>query len=107
MKHTKENNKKVVFYSDEINEDFANNNIKTIKLDENYKYENNNIFFKMFSFWFRNFFALPVLWFIDKFNYRVTIKNKQVLKRLRHTGYYMYSNHVIGLDPVIPPVPEV
>jgi 1-acyl-sn-glycerol-3-phosphate acyltransferase len=104
MKHTKENKKKVVYFSDDINEDFANNNIKRKKIDENYKYENNNIFFKIFSFWFRYFFALPILWFIDKFIYRVKIKNKEVLKRVKNSGYYMYSNHVISLDPIIAPI---
>ena len=95
---------KIIYYTDELNNDFANNKIKTQKLNENYKYENNNVFFKFFSFMFRYIVAVPILWFINVVILRVKIKNKKVLKKLKNKGYFIYANHVVPLDPVIIPV---
>lgn len=98
------NEKEVVYYQDELNDDFADNKIETKKLDSNYKYVNNSWLFKFNSFWLRYFFAVPVLTIMMLFLYRPKIKNKQVLKAVKKKGYYVYANHVIPLDPIIIPV---
>lgn len=97
-------NKKIIYFNNELENDFASNNIKTKKITEDYKYENKNIFFIIFSFLFRYLIAIPVLWFINVFILRVSFKNKGVLKKVKNKGYYIYANHVVPLDPVIIPV---
>ena len=40
---------KVIYYSDELHEDFANNGVKAKKVSENYKYLSKNPFSRFFS----------------------------------------------------------
>ena len=41
---------KTRYYSDLVNDDFAGTNINQIPIDDNFKYENKNVFFKLGSF---------------------------------------------------------
>ena len=97
-------NELIYEYSDELNDDFANNKINKKSLNDNYNYFSKNPFFHLASFLFRYLIAIPVLWFMDVLIFRVRFKNKKVLKKAKKKGYYVYSNHVLPLDPVIPPV---
>ena len=96
--------KQTVFYKDELNDDFAGNDIKTAKINSDYKYINKSWLFRFNSWWLRYLFAVPVLMIMMLFMYRPKIKNKQVLKQVKKTGYYVYANHVVPLDPIIIPV---
>ena len=75
----KEKEPKVVYFKDELNDDFADNKISTKTLDNSYKYINDSWLFKFNSFWLRYLFAIPVLTVMMLFMYRPKIKNKQVL----------------------------
>lgn len=100
----KKENKKIIYFNNELEDDFASNNINKKEISEDYKYESNNIFFKIFSFVFKYIIAIPILWFIDTFIFRVKIKNRKILRQVKNKGYFVYSNHVLPLDPIIPPV---
>ena len=101
----KKEEQKIVFYHDELNDDFANNGVdKKANIPNDYRYINNSFFFKVASFLVRYLFAIPVLWLANKLIFRPKIKNKKLLKQLRKKGYYVYANHVLPLDPVILPV---
>lgn len=99
-----EHEKKVVYYQDELHDDFADNNISTKKIDSNYKYIRKSWLFRFNSFWLRYLFAIPVLTIMMFFLYRPKIKNKKLLKLVKKNGYYVYANHVLPLDPIIIPV---
>lgn len=96
--------KQVIYYKDELNDDFADNEIKTKPITNDYRYINNSWLFRFNSFWLRYLVAIPVLTIAMLFMYRPKLKNKKVLKQLKKKGYYIYSNHVIPLDPIIIPV---
>ena len=100
----KEEEKKTIYFKDELNDDFADNNISTKSISDNYRYINNSWLFRFNSFWLRYLFAVPVLTIMMLFMYRPKIKNKQVLKQLKKKGYYVYANHVLPLDPIVIPV---
>lgn len=96
--------KKIVYYQDELNDDFANNEIKTKQVENNYKYIHKCGWFRFNAFLLRYLFAIPLLWLADTFIFKVKIKNKKVLKSCKKQGYYLYSNHVLPYDPIILPV---
>ena len=95
---------KVIYYSDELNDDFADNGIKAIEVKNDFRYTNKSLLFRINSFLLRCLFAIPILWIVNKILFRPKIMNKGILKQLKKTGYYMYSNHVLSFDPVVLPV---
>ena len=100
----KEKEPKVIYYSDELNDDFAGNDIKTCKIDNNFRYVNNSVLFRINSFLLRFFFAIPVLWLVNLLLFRPKIENKGIFKQLKKKGYFVYANHVLPFDPVVLPI---
>ena len=98
------NKLRVIYYSDELNEDFAGNNIKVKPIKNNYKYIRKSWFFKATSFLIKYLIAVPWLWFFDTFIFRVKVENKKVLKYYKKKGYFIYANHVLPFDPVVLPM---
>ena len=97
--------KKLVYeYQDELNDDFAHNNIKTKKIKNDYKYIHKSWLFKFNSFWLRYLIGIPCLWIANKLIFRPKFINKKVLKSAKKSGYYIYANHVLPYDPVMIPV---
>ena len=101
----KEQTPKTVFYSDELNDDFAGNGIEQTKpLSNDYRYINKSVLFKINAFLLKYLLAIPLLWLANILVFRPKIYNRKLLKQLKHKGYYLYSNHVLPYDPVILPV---
>ena len=99
MKKRKE--KQVIEYTNEFNDDYAETNINRKPLGDDFKYVNKNIFFR-FTGWFVTFcLMIPILWIGGKIHLGFRIKNRKVLRKVKGTGYFLYSNHVAMLDPVM------
>lgn len=99
---------KVRFYSDLLNDDFAGTNIDCKPIDDNFKYESNNIFFKLGSFILYRLIARPILYLFIKIHWLHTFKNKKVLKKCKHQGYFIYGNHtLVASDAYIPNIMHV
>ena len=96
--------KQIIYYSDELNDDFANNNIKRKDIPNDYRYIHRSWLFKVNSFLLKYLLALPILWLVNKVIYRPKFVNKKILKTVKHKGYYIYANHVLPYDPVLIPV---
>ena len=89
--------KKVYYYTDEINEDFAKIGLKRPTIDENYKFIRKN---KWNNFWSGVLYyciAMPVLHLIALLK-GVRIKNKRNLKVFKNKGIFIYANHTSYLD---------
>lgn len=96
-------NKKVIYYTDPLNDDFAGTNIKAKKIDKNYKYIRKNFLWKSCSFILYKVIAYPLVWVFMRFIKGVKIKyeNKKEIKKLR-SPYFLYGNHTSMLDAFIP-----
>ena len=70
---------KVRYYKDELNDDFAGNDIKTKKLPEDHKYIKKNPFWEVASFILYYIVALPI----------VTVYNKIVHGERRGRRYFV------------------
>lgn len=89
---------KIIYYSDELNDDFANTNIKQKNLGKNFKYIHKNIFWNIFSFIVYYLIAFPIVWLIQKFYCRQKIINKKILRKYKNEGYFIYSNHTHAVN---------
>lgn len=94
---------KVRYYKDEINDDFAENNIKTKALPDDYAYIKKNPVRKVAAFILYYIVAFPLVTIYNKLFHGERIKNKRVLKGYRKNGYYIYGNHtMIAADAFTP-----
>ena len=94
--------KKVVYYSDPLNDDFAGNSLKAKPLPKNFSYSRNSVIFKIFRFFIYYVVAKFILHIICFFT-GVKIIGKEKIKDLKD-GYFLYGNHTKWMDAFIPSV---
>lgn len=92
-----------VFYHDELNDDFSGIHRPKKFIVDDYKYINNNLFYRIGRFIVYRIVMTPVAFLYCKIKFHHKIVNKKVLKPYRHHGYFMYANHTqIVADAYIP-----
>lgn len=95
--------KKIIYYEDELNDEFSPTKITPKKIDENYKYiRRGPIKFLTHIFWYR-IVANPLakIYLHKKFHHKIV--NKKILKQSRHEAYFIYGNHTQDVaDALIP-----
>lgn len=84
--------KKIYYYRDEQNDDFAATKIKTVKIPDDYKYINRNIFYRIGERFIR-VLAFPLIFIILKIVYLIRYKNRKVLKKAKKQGFFVFGNH--------------
>ena len=95
--------RKIIYYSDEANDEFSVTELIPKKIDENYIYCHNTKS-KAFTrfFWYR-IVAMPVAYLFTKIKFGHRIIGKEKLKDYRHKGYFLYGNHTQDIgDAFIP-----
>lgn len=84
---------RTVVYHDPLNDDFAGTNISHKPLPHNYRYLVRFPLMRGLSFLLYWGFAKPLLFLTGKLIFGVKVKGKKNVKRIRHKGYFIYSNH--------------
>ena len=90
--------KKIVYYEDPLNDEFSGTHIKRIPLGANYRYYNNNIFYRALSWFLYWVIAYPILWLVAKIGYHVHVAGKKNRKLTRGQGVFYYGNHTQIID---------
>ena len=62
-------NNRIIYYNDELNDEFSLKKIKPITIDENYKYKH-NILWDLCSFVLQNFISMPLKYFYAKLKFK-------------------------------------
>lgn len=97
----KQKDKKVIYYSDPINDDFAGTKIATKVVDEKFKYIHKNILWRFCSFVLYYLIAFPLVWLYCRVFMRIKIINKKAIKKLKKQPYFLYGNHTGFYDAFI------
>lgn len=100
------NPKKIIYYKDELNDEFSGANIEPRVIDENYKFIHKNPIWEFSSFLLQNFLSMPIKILYGKIKFRNKYIGKEKLKKCKKEGYFVYVNHtqVFG-DVFIPSLP--
>lgn len=98
----KNKEQKIIYYSDESNDDFAGTNIKTQKIDKNFNYRHTHPVWKFFAFLAYYVFAVPLVWFFMRVIMQVKFVNKKAVKEYKDKPYYLYGNHTGFIDAFTP-----
>ncbi len=84
--------KKIIYYEDELNDEFSIAKIIPRVIDEKYKYEH-NILWNLASYVLQNFISMPIKYLHVKIKFRIKFVGKKKFKKCRNTGYFIYANH--------------
>ena len=91
--------KKVFYYDDELNNDFARMNLKHRRVDGNFKYLHKSWIWNACAFALYYFVAVPIIWFYTRVILGVRYVNKSALRPYRKTPCFLYGNHTGWVIP--------
>lgn len=96
---------KIIYYSNELEDEFAEDNIVPKKIDESYRYLREDFLGRVrHIFWYR-IVAIPLAFIYLKLYFRHKIVNREKLKVAKKEGYFMYGNHTHFMaDALIPTI---
>lgn len=83
---------KIVYYTDELNDEFAPAKIKPRVIDENFKYRKGFIW-NCISYLVQNVLSMPIKIGYAKIKFSHKFVGKEKLKECRNQGYFIYVNH--------------
>ncbi|MFA7192570.1 MAG: 1-acyl-sn-glycerol-3-phosphate acyltransferase [Bacilli bacterium] len=92
-----------IYYQDELNDEFSNAQIKTKEIGMSYKFLHKNPFYNFLSFVWYRLIATPLAFIYLKAKFHLKIENKEVLKKVDKSGFFLYGNHTQEIaDAFIP-----
>ena len=96
--------KKVIYYTDELNDEFSAAKITPIKIDGNYRYSKNALW-DLCSLIVQNVLSMPIKVGYAKLKFKIKYIGKQKLKKYKKEGYFVYVNHTQAFaDTFIPSI---
>lgn len=95
--------KQIIYYRDELNDEFSTAVITPKRIDGNYKYIYKGAWKKFTHiFWYR-IVATPIAFVYLKLYFGHKIINKKILREAKDSGWFIYGNHTHFLaDALIP-----
>ena len=99
--------KKTVYYTDEVHEDFAasNGKISRDRVDGSYRYSHRSVFWKIAVFIVYRMIVTPIVWLWTKVWLGLRVKNRKAIRSLRGKGCFLYMNHTQDIcDAYIPSI---
>ncbi len=90
---------KVVYYKDEVNDEFSGDDITPIKIDKNYSYFKTTLWYKIRTFFWYRIIATPLVFCYMKFKFKHKVIGKRKLRQCRE-GAFLIGNHTHNLCDV-------
>ena len=97
---------KVLYYRDEINDDFAGTDIKPFPIGPDFPFAPKSLLWRVFEFLAYYVFAIPIVSLIYLF-VGFSFHNLRAIKKLKkasHKGFFIYANHTSWLDAFLAPI---
>ena len=92
--------KRIVYYRDPVNDDFAGTKINTRKIDPHYRYVHKNLVWRCLA-GITYFVVRPIVYLIEYGWLGVRVKNKKALRKVKG-GCFLYGNHTGFFDAYTP-----
>ena len=97
--------KKIIYYTDELNEEFSSAQIEPRIIDENYKYIHKNPIWNVVAYLVQNILSMPIKVLYAKMKFKIKYEGKEKLKKYKNRGYFIYVNHTQAFaDTFIPSI---
>lgn len=95
--------RKVIYYTDELNDEFSTAKITPRKIDKNYVYDHTSRFKRFTHFFWYRIVAFPLAFLYTKIKFHHKIVNQEVIKPYRKGGYFLYGNHTQDIGDALMP----
>lgn len=83
---------RIIYYTNELQDDFSGIYRRPIKIDSHYKYKRSMLWRILASFLY-NIIMKPIAYLYMKLRFGFKIVNKKILKPYKKVGYFLYANH--------------
>lgn len=93
---------RVIYYSDPLEDDFAVLNIRTREVGAEFPFVRRSFLWRLVAFLLYYMIAVPLVFLISKLYLGLHFENRDVLRQLQDTGYFLYGNHTRALDAFLP-----
>lgn len=93
---------KTVYYQDPLTDDFSVIHIRTKDVTAAFPFLRESRLWKLGAAFLYYVIAVPVIFVISKVYLGLRFENREVLRPLRDTGYFLYGNHTRALDAFLP-----
>ena len=94
---------KTFYYSDELNDDFAENGIKTKRIPSDYEYFTHSPLRRAAAFVLYHFIAFPLVFLLQKIAYGEKTVGRSKLAPYKKTGLFLYGNHTRAMGDAYTP----
>ena len=95
--------KQIIFYDDELNNEFSTAQIVAKKIGDDYVYVHKSTIKKFTHFFWYRVVATPIAFIYLKLKFHHKIVNRKLLKEYKKEGYFIFGNHTQPTgDAVIP-----
>lgn len=95
--------RKVIYFTDELNDEFSTAQITPKKIDGKYVYCHDSIFKRFTRFFWYRIIATPITFLYVKLFMHRRVYGKEKLKPFRGKGYFFYGNHTHDIGDAVTP----
>ena len=96
--------KRVIYYRDAENEDYAGTNIDTKSVGADFPFAPIGVIWKFFAFIAYYVIAIPLVFFYCYVICGFRVKNRRSIRTIRRTGFFLYANHSHFTDAFLAPI---
>ncbi len=97
--------RKIIYYEDELNDEFSLAQITPKRIDGDYVYCHSSLLKRFTHFFWYRIIATPIAFLYTKAVFCQRTEGREKLREYRKAGYFMYGNHTQAIgDPFIPNV---
>jgi 1-acyl-sn-glycerol-3-phosphate acyltransferase len=95
--------RKVIYYTDELNDEFSTAQIKAKRIDAKYIYCHDSVFKRFTRFFWYRIVATPITFLYVKLFMHRRLYGKEKLKPYYRKGYFLYGNHTHDIGDAMTP----
>ena len=93
---------KTVYYEDPLNDDFAGNHIRSVDVGADFEFLPQGLVYNALGLALYYLIAIPLVWLVAKLYLGLRMENREVLRQVRGSAFYLYGNHTRDLDAIVP-----
>lgn len=92
-------NPKIVYYKDELNDEFSGDDIVARKIDKDYVYLKNSLWYRFVCFFWYRIVATPLVALYMKLKFRHKVIGKRKIRKCK-SGAFLFGNHTHSITDI-------